>query len=240
MKRILFFFSILLVLTSCGTYRSLDINKLSTGMTIAQVEYISGPPYKILASNNTHNGNQIVLAYRTYNNDTYALEFWNNYLVGYEYLYNDVQYVPAPAPPTYMPPMGRPIMIIDNRPGRPPHNNGSNNRPTYNSSARSSSGRYSSGSSSSSSNINRPSAGSTTSSSSISGRHSNSISENRKLSSNSSSPENNNSSNVGRTSSGKSDSPSNSSTSLNNKSSGRNSTSSPSSSGRSSSKRNSN
>lgn len=134
MKRILFLLTITLILTSCGTYRSLNLNDLSTGMSIAQVEAIAGSPYKVLATNDTYDGYQVVLAYRTYNDDIYALEFWDDYLVGYEYLYSDVQYVPAPAPPAYYPPVGRPVMIINNRPNRPiygpnqvyPGNSGSN------------------------------------------------------------------------------------------------------------------
>lgn len=206
-----------LLVTSCGSFRSLDINRLTTGMTKAQVEEMAGPPQRVLAVNNTKDGYQEVLEYSTARNEVYALEFWNDYLTGYEYLYDDIQYVPAPAPPMYIPPYGRPIIIVNERPGRPgysqsqrpqsrpqsrpqpPRSTGrtsESSRPSSSSSSSSSSspssssGRYSSGSTSTSSSSNTNSNRSTSTSSSSS-------------SSSSNSNESNNSRSTGRSSSGR-------------------------------------
>ncbi|WP_051697635.1 hypothetical protein [Prevotella sp. 10(H)] len=116
----LFFF------VSCATYKSLDLGKLTTGMTKAEVESAIGRPDRVLAVNDKKEGYQEVLEYRTSRDEVYALEFWNDYLTGYEFLYDDVNYVASVMPPTIFPPYGRPIYIIheNNRPNRP-------NRPTY-------------------------------------------------------------------------------------------------------------
>lgn len=124
MKKIIFAMIVAVVLTACGTYRSLDLNKLTTGMTKEQVETVVGKPDRVLAVNNKKEGFQEVLEYRTSADEVYALEFWNDYLTGYEFLYEDVNYVASVAPPTMWPPYGRPIYIIPgNRPNKP-------NRPT--------------------------------------------------------------------------------------------------------------
>lgn len=120
MKKILFMIMLSVMLVSCGAYKALDVNKLSTGMTKQEVEYIIGPPERILAVNDKKEGMQEVLEYRTSGDEVYALEFWNDYLTGYEFLYDDVRYTPSLYPPTIWPDYGRPIYIIQgNRPNRP-------------------------------------------------------------------------------------------------------------------------
>lgn len=121
MKKGLFIVILSAILMSCSSYRSLNLNRLTTGMTKAQVEEVAGIPERVLAVNQTEDGYQEVLQYRTSSSEIYALEFWNDYLTGYEYLYDDVAYVPPVAPPLYMPDYGRPIIIVhpDNRPNRP-------------------------------------------------------------------------------------------------------------------------
>ena len=119
MKKIIFAMIIAIGLASCVTYKSLDLNKLATGMTKEQVKDVMGEPERILAINDKEEGHQEVLEYRTAGNEVYALEFWNNYLTGYEFLYDDVTYVAPMAPPVIWPDYGRPIYIIPDRPNRP-------------------------------------------------------------------------------------------------------------------------
>lgn len=121
MKKIIYLFLAALILTACSSYKALNLNRLTAGMTKAQVESVAGIPYRILAINQTDDGIQEVLEYRTSRDEVYALEFWNNYLTGYEYLYEDnyYQYIPPVGPPTYFPDYGRPIIVVPGRPDRP-------------------------------------------------------------------------------------------------------------------------
>lgn len=124
MKRILLIVTIIVSFTACGTYNSVDsMSQLRSGMTKGEVEYYLGQPIDVLTVNYTQNGIQEVLAFRNNYDEVYAVEFWDNYLTGYEYLYDDIPYM-APAPPTMLPPAGRPIIVAPghgrpNRPGRP-------------------------------------------------------------------------------------------------------------------------
>ncbi len=120
MKKIILVALISIMFVSCGSYRTFDLNRLTTGMTKEQVIYTVGEPQRVLAVNNTNDGYQEVLEYRTSRDEVYALEFWNDYLTGYEFLYDDVQYI-APAPPLILPDYGRPIYVgrPNNRPDRP-------------------------------------------------------------------------------------------------------------------------
>lgn len=134
------------LLVACGAYKYLDLGMLTTGMTIAEVENLMGPPERVLAVNKKDGYLQEVLEYRTGRNEVYALEFWDNYLTGYEYLYDDVNYLPPAAPPMVFPDYGRPIYIYPpdhhpshpnrpnkpnrpNRPSRPESNRPESNRP---------------------------------------------------------------------------------------------------------------
>lgn len=107
-------------MAACGAYKYLDLGMLTTGMTIAEVQNLMGPPERVLAVNKKEGYIQEVLEYRTGRNEVYALEFWDDYLTGYEYLYDDVNYLPPTAPPMIFPIYGRPIYIHpDHRPNRP-------------------------------------------------------------------------------------------------------------------------
>lgn len=122
------------LLVACGAYKYLDLGMLTTGMTIAEVENLMGPPERVLAVNKKDGYVQEVLEYRTGRNEVYALEFWDNYLTGYEYLYDDVNYLPPAAPPMVFPDYGRPIYIYppDHHPSHPNRPNKPNrpNRPS--------------------------------------------------------------------------------------------------------------
>ncbi len=121
MRKFIFIAMMSVILTACGSYKSLDLSQLTTGMTKQQVQATIGPPDRVLAVNDKEEGYQEVLEYRTARDEVYALEFWNDYLTGYEFLYDDVTYVPSYTPPVVWPDYGRPIYIIqgDNRPNRP-------------------------------------------------------------------------------------------------------------------------
>lgn len=127
MKKIIIALLTIVSITACGTYKTLDLSTLTFGMTTQEVIRIAGKPQRILSARNTPDGYQEVLEYQTRYNEVYALEFWDNYLTGYEYLYDDVVYVAPVAPPSYFPEFGRPIYI---RPDRPrPDKPGVSNRP---------------------------------------------------------------------------------------------------------------
>lgn len=126
-----------LLFTACGAYKSLDLDRLTTGMTKQEVQFLIGPPDRILAVNNNKDGFQEVLEYRTARHEVYALEFWNDYLTGYEFLYDDVNYMPPLMPPLIFPEYGRPIFIYPdyhhpNRPDKPnrPSRPSQSNRPS--------------------------------------------------------------------------------------------------------------
>ena len=119
MKKVFLTLIIFAMITGCGLYQVVDINKLMIGMTKAQVYDVIGAPQRVLAANQTRDGFLEVLEYKTYRNEVYALEFWNDYLTGYEFLYEDVTYVPASAPPTIVPVYGTPLPPAKYRPSKP-------------------------------------------------------------------------------------------------------------------------
>lgn len=136
MKKISLILLTSFLLVACGAYKYLDLGMLTTGMTVAEVENLMGAPDRVLAVNKKDGYIQEVLEYRTARNEVYALEFWDNYLTGYEYLYDDVTYIPPVAPPMVFPDYGRPIYIYppDHHPSHPSHPNRPNrpNRPGSN------------------------------------------------------------------------------------------------------------
>ena len=87
MKRLFVVASVILLLSSCVSHRSLDLNRLSFGMTTQEVRALAGRPNRVLIMQQTPEAYQEVLEYRTGYSEVYALEFWNNYLSGVEYLY---------------------------------------------------------------------------------------------------------------------------------------------------------
>jgi len=89
-------------LMSCGIYKTLTVDRLQLGMNRADVEDIFGRPEKVLIVSMTEHGRQDILAYKI-GNDVYLLEFMNDQLIRYEFLREDVAYVPLP-PPLPLPP----------------------------------------------------------------------------------------------------------------------------------------
>jgi hypothetical protein len=130
MKKISFILCIAFLLTACATYKKLDLSRLTFGMTTEQVIKAAGKPNRVLSVRQTSDGYQEVLEYRTAYDEVYALEFWNDYLTGYEYLYDDVTYVAPLYPPMHYPEFGRPIYIINNRPPHRPNRPNHPDRPT--------------------------------------------------------------------------------------------------------------
>ncbi|MDR0371290.1 MAG: hypothetical protein LBH80_05500 [Prevotellaceae bacterium] len=126
MKKTIYLLLIATSISGCSFFRTTGAQQLTFGMTKAEVSEFLGYPERILAVNQTRDGIQEVLQYRMSNDDVYALEFWDDYLTGYEYLYKeqDYHYVPSYAPPASRPVHGRPIPVPgfgNNRPGhRPP------------------------------------------------------------------------------------------------------------------------
>ncbi|MCD8166310.1 MAG: outer membrane protein assembly factor BamE [Bacteroides sp.] len=118
------------LIVGCGSYNTLDLRKLTTGMTKQEVRDVIGPPDRVLSVNESKDGYQEVLEYRASRNEVYALEFWNNYLTGYEHLYDDVNYYPPVVPPLYYPEYGRPLIYYNPGYNRPPSRPVPPTRPT--------------------------------------------------------------------------------------------------------------
>lgn len=100
-----------------------DVSRLSSGMTKYQVDNILGRPVRLLSTSYLQNGQVEVYEYITYRNESYAVEFWNGNLSGYDFLYENATNIrPGQT--------GRPSSINPPRPTRPdrPYNN--NNRPS--------------------------------------------------------------------------------------------------------------
>ena len=111
MKKLISIFLLLMLLSACGTYRTITVSRLKLGMSKADVEYMFGPPKRILSVSQSEYGYQEVLEYKTNNGEIYALDFMNDQLVGYEFLYDDIDYIP---------PMPQPVVIVPGYyPGRP-------------------------------------------------------------------------------------------------------------------------
>jgi len=116
MKKTFFLLFPLIFLMACGIYKTVTVDQLHLGMTRAKVEDIFGRPEKVLIVSMTEYGRQEILAYKI-GNDIYSLEFMNDQLVRYEFLREDVVYVPPPPPP----PQLLPVIIVheDLQPIRP-------------------------------------------------------------------------------------------------------------------------
>ncbi len=86
MKRVVFFiiFSIIILFTGCVTTRVSDVYNLSVGMTPNEVGRIMGQPVRILSTSYTQDGMFEVFEYQTYRNESYAVEFLNGRMTGYD------------------------------------------------------------------------------------------------------------------------------------------------------------
>jgi len=111
-----FFLLPLIFLMSCGIYKTLTVDRLQLGMSLVDVENIFGRPEKVLIVSMTEHGRQDILAYKI-GNDVYVLEFMNDQLIRYEFLREDVVYVP---PPPLPPPSFHPPQPVRPSPVRPP------------------------------------------------------------------------------------------------------------------------
>lgn len=105
------------------------MSSLQMGMSKNQVRGIFGAPDRVLFAGVADGGYEEVLQYRTYNNELYALTFFNDRLESYGFITEDVPPVsgvrPPIAHPIYPP---RPPITSPNRPGsgnqtRPPVTN---------------------------------------------------------------------------------------------------------------------
>jgi len=119
MKKTIFLLP-LIFLMSCGIYKTLTVDRLQLGMNIADVENIFGRPEKVLMVSLTEHGRQDVLAYKI-GYDVYMLEFLDDQLIRYEFMREDVIYVP-PLPPLPPPLFHHPQPVRPSPDVRPPAN----------------------------------------------------------------------------------------------------------------------
>ena len=117
MKKSVFLLLPLIFLVACGIFKTVTVDQLRMGMTRADVKDIYGPPEKILIVSQTEYGLQEILAYK-FGNDIYTLEFMDDRLIRYEFIREDVVYVPPPPMPP--PPSLRPIIVHEERPSDRP------------------------------------------------------------------------------------------------------------------------
>lgn len=121
MKKLLYLSltSLFVSFMSCGLFKQLDLNQLQFGMSKQEVYNVAGSPNRILSARQTSDGFQEVLEYITARKEVYALEFWNDYLTGFEFVEEIVDYVPPVYPPAIRPEPGRPIIVYPQKPGKP-------------------------------------------------------------------------------------------------------------------------
>ncbi|MDH6355567.1 hypothetical protein M2132_001912 [Dysgonomonas sp. PH5-45] len=158
MKKFIYILLVAFAVSSCMVTQTVDPNKLTMGMSKSEVAYRIGNPERVLAINSTPEGYQEVLQYRSYDNEVFALEFWDDYLTGYEFLYDDNAYIARPMP-SIRPPMGAPL-IVGGHYHNNYHNNGHNDNShnsNYNNGSNKEHDYYSSGSSSNRPNNNNQS-----------------------------------------------------------------------------------
>ena len=125
MKKTIIFLLPLIFFSACGIYKTVTVDHLRLGMTRDEVEDIFGRPEKVLLVSMTEHGRQEISAYKIGNNDIYTLEFMNDLLVRYEFLREDVVYVPPPPlqpivivqpvrpQPVERPPVTRPLPTVE-------------------------------------------------------------------------------------------------------------------------------
>ena len=134
---------------ACGAFKTVDMNKLTIGMSKDEVRSVIGDPDRVLFAGAVDDGYEEVVQYRTVNNEIYAVTYWNNRLESYEFLHEEPNYppgnavAPGPAPrppyqPNPRPPANRPGTGNDrpgngHNPGRP---GGNETRPGDNNNGR--------------------------------------------------------------------------------------------------------
>jgi len=112
MKKSVFLLFLLIFPVACGIYRTVTIDSLQLGMTKAEVENLFGRPEKIIMAMLTDEGRQEISVYKIGYNDLYTLEFMNDHLFRYEFLREEVVYVPRPPilpPPVFIIPPYYPV-----------------------------------------------------------------------------------------------------------------------------------
>lgn len=137
MKKLALLLFISSLMMACGSLRMADVTNLSEGMTKVQVDNIMRSPVRLLSTNYMQDGIVEVYEYITYRQDSYAIEFWNGRLTGYEFMYENV--TPTPNRPGHVvrPPSNPPRPSTPNRPGI---NRPESNRPGSNTGGRPSAG----------------------------------------------------------------------------------------------------
>jgi len=126
MKKIILLLIVSLNVISCDVYKSFDPGKVTFGMSKAQTVQSFGQPERILVARQTQDGFQEVLEYKTYQKEHYAIEFWNDYLTGFELMYEETTYIPAPAPPVVTPVYGTPVAPMYRYQDKPKRSGNSN------------------------------------------------------------------------------------------------------------------
>lgn len=131
-KLILIIFSIAFIFTACGTLQLADVARLSPGMTISEVNYIMGNPIRTLSTYYSQDGRIDVYEYRTYRNESYAVEFLDGQFNRYDFMYEDIPPAtvsPAPYPVYPTPPPVRPTPPNNTRPPQRPERPSQPERP---------------------------------------------------------------------------------------------------------------
>lgn len=120
MKKISIIILTSFLLVSCGAYKQLNFEVLTTGMTIAEVQNLMGPPERVFAVDKKEGYIHEVLEYRTGRNELYVLEFRDDCLTGCEYLYDNINFISPVASPMIFTDYKRyPSGHNSNRPIRP-------------------------------------------------------------------------------------------------------------------------
>lgn len=125
MKKLIFILLISLSLVSCGAMRLADVSNLSEGMTKAQVDNIMRAPVRLLSTSYKQDGTIEVYEYITYRQESYAVEFWNGRLSGYDFMYENTTPAPNYNRPGHVvrPPANPPRPSTPSRPGGRPETN---------------------------------------------------------------------------------------------------------------------
>ncbi|MFT3995572.1 MAG: hypothetical protein QM660_14780, partial [Dysgonomonas sp.] len=124
--------STLLLLSACGSYQTANVRNLSVGMTQSEVNQIMGYPVRVLSTNYSSDGVQEVFEYVNYQNESYAIEFWNEHLVGFDFMYrnSDPIYRPSSPSPVYPVEPDRPNYRPNNRPSTRPSRPSGSTKPS--------------------------------------------------------------------------------------------------------------